>query len=259
MKADRSRWGTELALIAAVSLGQSAIYAIVRLVDISTRGPISDAQAKLNTSESIRPLFDLLYQLLGIGFAVVPVALALWFMARDKDTAPSAPSLRTRMGWPGNLRGWLVHILWGAGLFAVIGVGTLGVYFLGRTLGITAQIMPNNLNAYWWTVPVLILHAIKNGVLEEVLLLGYATDRLHKMRISPWVAIISLALFRGSYHLYQGIGPFVGNVLMGLLFGYLYFFGPRSIRGSVMPFVWAHTFIDVVGFTAPGILQAVDA
>lgn len=259
MKADRSRWGIELALIAAVSLGQSAIYAIVRLVDISTRGPISDSQAKLNTSESVRPLFDLVYQLLGIGFAVVPVVLALWFMARDRDTDPSIPSLRTRMGWPVNLRGWMVHVLWGAGLFVVIGAGTLGVYFLGRTLGVTAQIMPNNLGAYWWTVPVLILHAIKNGVLEEVLLLGYATDRLHKMRISPWVAIISLALFRGSYHLYQGIGPFVGNVLMGLLFGYLYFFGPRSIRGSVMPFVWAHTFIDVVGFIAPGILQAVDA
>lgn len=259
MKADRSRWGVELALIAAVSLGQSAIYAIVRLVDISTRGPISDSQAKLNTSESVRPLFDLVYQLLGIGFAVVPVVLALWFMARDRDTDPSIPSLRTRMGWPVNLRGWMVHVLWGAGLFVVIGAGTLGVYFLGRTLGVTAQIMPNNLGAYWWTVPVLILHAIKNGVLEEVLLLGYATDRLHKMRISPWVAIISLALFRGSYHLYQGIGPFVGNVIMGLLFGYLYFFGPRSIRGSVMPFVWAHTFIDVVGFIAPGILQAVDA
>ncbi len=259
MKADRSRWGIELALIAAVSLGQSAIYAIVRLVDISTRGPISDSQAKLNTSESVRPLFDLVYQLLGIGFAVVPVVLALWFMARDRDTDPSIPSLRTRMGWPVNLRGWMVHVLWGAGLFVVIGAGTLGVYFLGRTLGVTAQIMPNNLGAYWWTVPVLILHAIKNGVLEEVLLLGYATDRLHKMRISPWVAIISLALFRGSYHLYQGIGPFVGNVIMGLLFGYLYFFGPRSIRGSVMPFVWAHTFIDIVGFIAPGILQAVDA
>ena len=259
MKADRFRWGVELALIAAVSLGQSAIYAIVRLVDISTRGPISDSQAKLNTSESVRPLFDLVYQLLGIGFAVVPVVLALWFMARDRDTDPSIPSLRTRMGWPVNLRGWMVHVLWGAGLFVVIGAGTLGVYFLGRTLGVTAQIMPNNLGAYWWTVPVLILHAIKNGVLEEVLLLGYATDRLHKMRISPWVAIISLALFRGSYHLYQGIGPFVGNVIMGLLFGYLYFFGPRSIRGSVMPFVWAHTFIDVVGFIAPGILQAVDA
>ena len=76
MKADRSRWGTELALIAAVSLGQSAIYAIVRLVDITTRGSISDAQAKLNTSESVRPFFDLVYQLLGIGFAVVPVVFA---------------------------------------------------------------------------------------------------------------------------------------------------------------------------------------
>ena len=259
MKADRSRWGTELALIAAVSLGQSAIYAIVRLVDITTRGPISEAQAKLNTSESVRPFFDLVYQLLGIGFAVVPVVFALWLMNRDRDTAPSTPSLRARMGWPGSSRDWLAQTLWGVGQFVVIGVGTLGVYFLGRTLGITAEIKPSNLGAYWWTVPVLVLHAIKNGVLEEVLLLGYATDRLQKMHVGPWVAIISLALFRGSYHLYQGIGPFVGNVLMGVLFGYLFFFGPRSTRGTVMPYVWAHTLIDAVGFIAPGILQAVDA
>lgn len=255
---DRARWGTELALIAAVSLGQSAIYAIVRLADIATRGPISQAQAKLNTSESVRPAFDLIYQLLGIGFALVPVVFALWLMARDRDTEPATPSVRTRLGWPTSGRDWLSDAVWGTGLFVVIGVGTLGVYFAGRVLGVTAEILPSNLGAHWWTVPVLILHAIKNGVLEEVLLLGYATDRLQKMRVGAWAAIVALALFRGSYHLYQGIGPFIGNVLMGLMFGYLFFFGPRATRGRVMPFVFAHTWIDTVGFLAPGILHAVD-
>jgi len=37
---ERKRLWFELGLIAALSLGQSAVYAIVRLADISPRGPI---------------------------------------------------------------------------------------------------------------------------------------------------------------------------------------------------------------------------
>ena len=65
---ERKRLWFELGLIAALSLGQASVYAIVRLADIATRGPISHAQAKLNTSISPRPGFDLIYQLLDIGF-----------------------------------------------------------------------------------------------------------------------------------------------------------------------------------------------
>ena len=114
----------------------------------------------------------------------------------------------------------------------------------------TAQISTNNLNAAWWTVPVLLLQAVKNGVLEEVLLLGFFWDRLERLRWSPWAIIVGLAVFRGSYHLYQGFGPFVGNVLMGLIFGWLY-----MRRRRVMPFVGAHFLLDAVGFLVPGILR----
>src|SRR5699024_3453857 len=65
---ERKRLWFELGLVAALSLGQASVYAIVRLADIATRGPISEAQAKLNTSLSSRPGFDLVYQLLDIGF-----------------------------------------------------------------------------------------------------------------------------------------------------------------------------------------------
>ena len=42
----RPRWGWELTLVAALALGQSAVYALVRLIDISTRGPLTEAQAR---------------------------------------------------------------------------------------------------------------------------------------------------------------------------------------------------------------------
>ena len=34
--------------------------------------------------------------------------------------------------------------------------------------------------------------------------------------------IVTSALIRGSYHLYQGFGGFVGNVVMGVIFGWFY-------------------------------------
>jgi hypothetical protein len=100
---------------------------------------------------------------------------------------------------------------------------------------------------------------VKNGLLEEVLLMGYLRIRLAAAGWSPWTIIVSLAVLRGSYHLYQGVGPFVGNVAMGLLFGWCALRWERGRPGSaVMPFVWAHIIIDVVGFTAPGVLHLVD-
>lgn len=255
----RPRFGVELLVVAALSLGKSAAYAVVNLLDTVSRGPLAEAQAKLNAEASPRPWFDLTYQLMGIGFALVPVLLAIWLMNRDVlykqtgslDSAADTRPALTRMGLDFRAPGR--DAVWGLGLFFIIGIGTLGVYFAGRLAGVTAEVLPNNLGAYWWTIPVLILSAAKNGILEEVLLLGYGFDRLAKLRWAPWAIIIALALARGSYHLYQGIGPFIGNVVMGLIFGAAYL----RIR-RVMPFVAAHTAIDIVGFLAPEVLAMVD-
>ena len=279
-----ARWRAEVLLVAGVSLGQSAVYAVVRLADMLTRAPLKDSTAGLNHSQSTREVFDLVYQLLGIGFTLVPVALALYLMWLDgqgsvlerlglgrgvgrgagRGAGPDAgrgagphPGCDARGGGTasdGALRGGRREA-WGdawraVGLFVLIGAGTLAVYAAGRALGVTAQISTNNLNAAWWTVPVLLLQAVKNGVLEEVLLLGFFWDRLERLRWSPWAIIVGLAVFRGSYHLYQGFGPFVGNVLMGLIFGWLY-----MRRRRVMPFVGAHFLLDAVGFLVPGILR----
>ena len=243
---EKKRLWFELGLVAALSLGQSAVYAIVRLADITTRGPISDAQAKLNTSMSPRPGFDLVYQILDIGFTLVPVLLALYLLTRDPNTAP----LSTRLGVNGQYGKDLGR---GTLIFTIIGIGTLAVYAGGRALGVTAEIQPANLGDHWWTIPVLILAAAKNGIVEEVIIFGFGAERLQRLGYGMWPIIISLAVFRASYHLYQGIGPFIGNVAMGIIFGWYF-----MRRGRLMPLVWAHFIIDAVGFLAPGILSLVD-
>ncbi len=103
--------------------------------------------------------------------------------------------------------------------------------------------MPSALDAYWWTVPVLLLSAVKNAVLEEVVVVGYLVERLERFAWSVPVIIAVSAVLRGSYHLYQGFGPFAGNVVMGVVFAVFYL---RTRR--VMPLVVAHTMLDVVAF-----------
>jgi membrane protease YdiL (CAAX protease family) len=90
---------------------------------------------------------------------------------------------------------------------------------------------------------VLILNAAQNAILEEVLVIGYLLRRLDQLGWTPWRAIAFAAVLRGSYHLYQGFGGFLGNAAMGVIFGYLY-----RRWGRVTPLIIAHTLIDTVAF-----------
>ena len=69
----RRRLAAEVWLVLGLSLGQSAVYSVVNLIDKFTRGPIRDQTSVLIAPQSPRPYLDLTYQLLGIGFALVPV------------------------------------------------------------------------------------------------------------------------------------------------------------------------------------------
>jgi hypothetical protein len=70
--------------------------------------------------------------------------------------------------------------------------------------------------------------------------------------------IVASSLLRGSYHLYQGIGPFIGNVVMGVVFSWFYT-SPRFQPGGrrrVIPLVVAHTLLDVVAFVGYAFVPA---
>jgi membrane protease YdiL (CAAX protease family) len=232
----RRRLGAEIWIVLGLSLGQSAVYSVISLTAKLTAGPPLKAQrATLNASVSPRVYLDLTYQLAGIVFTLVPVALALWLLSEGGRSAAR------RIGLDG-ARPWRDLGL-GAGLAAVIGLPGLGLYVVGQAAGITATVVPAALNDVWWAVPVLILQAVKNAVLEEVVVVGYLMTRLQELRWPTWAVLGCSAVLRGSYHLYQGFGPFIGNAVMGLVFGEYF-----RRKGRVMPLVVAHTLLDIVSF-----------
>jgi membrane protease YdiL (CAAX protease family) len=61
--------------------------------------------------------------------------------------------------------------------------------------------------------------------------------------VRPWLAVAISATLRGSYHLYQGLGGFFGNAVMGVIFGTLFL---RWRRAN--PMIIAHTLIDTGAF-----------
>jgi membrane protease YdiL (CAAX protease family) len=99
------------------------------------------------------------------------------------------------------------------------------------------------LDASWWTIPLLLLAAVRAGLTEEVIFIGYLFDRLRRLGWGWWTIILSTAALRGAYHAYQGFGPMIGNFVMGVAFGWCY-----RRWGRVMPLVIAHTLIDVIAF-----------
>jgi membrane protease YdiL (CAAX protease family) len=235
--ASRRRLRAEVLIVLGLSLGQSAVYSVVQLLDKMTRAPLSEATSTLNRSQSTREYFDLTYQLLDILFALVPVVLVFYFLSLHASGGSPFARLGFNFARPGR------DALQGLGLAAAIGIPSLGLYALGRALGITTAIIPSGLDTYWWTVPVLVLSAVRHAIVEEVIVVGYLLDRFGKFGWSTTAAIAVSALLRGSYHLYQGFGPFAGNVAMGLVFAWLY-----TKTKRVMPLVIAHALLDIVAF-----------
>ncbi|GAA4145892.1 CPBP family intramembrane glutamic endopeptidase [Leifsonia shinshuensis] len=233
---ERPRLWWEVAIVLGLSLGQSAVYSIVTIIDRSTQStPLAKQTAQVNPSQSSREVFDFLYQFLGNAFPLFAVALVIFLLWQ-----PGRTGFR-RIGFdlsrPGrDLGGGLL-------LFLVIGVPGILFYALGRVLGLTVQVQASPLDTHWWTVPILIFAALRAGLQEEVIVVGYLFTRLRQLGWGKWTIIVAAALLRGSYHLYQGFGPFVGNAIMGVVFGWCY-----TRWGRVMPLVVAHVVIDIVSF-----------
>ncbi|MFC0582092.1 CPBP family intramembrane glutamic endopeptidase [Micrococcoides hystricis] len=239
----------ELVIVLALSLGKSGIYAIVNLAERYWRD-IAGQTVTLNKAQADTQVFDLIYQLLGIFFALVPVALVIYLFARE------GRSLLRESGVFGPRRAVLLDWLHGLAIFLIIGFGTLGVYHLSRALNLSPPVEYAAGTLYPHEVLVLILRAFENGILEELIVIAYLFLRAKDLGLIPalptkltalttptiWV-LIATSLIRASYHLYQGIGAGIGNFLMGLLFG-AYFLR----RGRVAPLIIAHIIIDLVGF-----------
>lgn len=233
----RPRVGIEIILLLALSLGQSAFYSVLRIIERLTRPEALNQQTStLNPSVTPdRPWLDLTYQLAGIGFGVVPALLAIFLLSRHPGDGPRLIGFDHRR--PG-FDAWF-----GAVIAACIGIPGLGLYLGARTLGINTQVQASALTEQWWTIPVLILSAAQNSIVEEVIMIGYLYTRFRQLHWPALAIVITSAVVRGSYHLYQGFGGFIGNLIMGVVFGLIYLKWKR-----VGPLVVAHLLLDVVAF-----------
>jgi membrane protease YdiL (CAAX protease family) len=188
-----------------------------------------------------RPLLDLFLQLTSISLALAPVLLVFYLLVRSGERPSKTLGLDASQ--PGK------DLAWGAALAAVIGGAGLGLYLIAYHAGVELNVVAENLPDVWWRFPVLVLSAAQNGILEEVIVVGYLLSRLEKLGVNPVAAIAISAVTRGSYHLYQGIGAFFGNAAMGVIFGLFYY---RYRR--VTPLIIAHTLIDAVTFIGYALL-----
>jgi membrane protease YdiL (CAAX protease family) len=226
----------EIISVFAVSLGANTLHALVSFVgSVSERQALSDQQAVLNFSQAPgRPWLDLSLQLVSIATAVAPVVLVFYLLARNGE-GPS--SIGVDLSEPGR------DMLRGTAIAAVIGGSGLGLYYLAFKAGISLDIVAANLPDVWWRFPVLLLSALQDGLLEEILVVGYLLSRLRLIGLSPASAVAIAAVFRGSYHLTQGFGAFIGNVIMGVIFSVLFLRWRRT-----NPMIIAHFLINAVAF-----------
>jgi len=232
----------EIIAVFAVSLGINALHAVVSFIgSVTERQALSEQHAVLNFTQAPgRPWLDLSLQLVSIASGLGPVVLVFYLLARNGERPAS---IGVDLSQPGR------DLLRGAGLAAVIGGAGLGFYYLAFKAGIALNIVAEGLPDVWWRIPVLLLSALQDGLLEEVLVIGYLLSRLRLLGVSPARAVAIAAVFRGTYHLTQGFGAFLGNAVMGVIFGVLFL---RWRRAN--PMIIAHTLINAVAFVGYALL-----
>ena len=226
----------EMWLVLWISIAAAALRSILSLVNSLTSGVSLSNQSTtlVGTYVPDRQWLDVLYQVAHISLALVPVLLVLHLLRRSGEG---------RQGIGLDLRDWKRDLLKGAALAAVLGGIGLGFYLLAYHLGMSVRIAAVATNREWWTPILLVASASYNAILEEVIVLAYFIHRTAQLGWKPWQQVGGSALMRGAYHLYQGFGGFIGNIAMGTVFALLY-----RKWGRVMPFLYAHLFIDAGAF-----------
>lgn len=226
----------ETVVVVLLAVGMSGLRAFWSLVrSLTAEQSLSSQSAVLNSSRAPgRPWIDLGYQLLSILALLLPAALAVLLVLRDGGRLADIGLVGRRIGR---------QVLTGLGIAAVIGGIGLAAYLISYAAGTSLTVVPTNLPDVWWRIPVLVLSACANAILEEVVLCGYLLRRLDQLGVSSRTAVLVSASIRGAYHLYQGLAGALGNFLMGLLFGA---YAERT--GRILPLIVAHAAIDIVAF-----------
>lgn len=223
----------EIAVVLAVTFGLSAYTALLKLTEGVLLG-LSGQTVALNPRRSPFDFIDLGLHLAGILQLLAWGALAIYLLWRS-GFGPSAIGLARPQ--------WRSDGLGGLGLAALIGLPGLAFYVIARVLGLSANVEPAELYDTWWRIPVLLGAAFANGWAEEIIVVAFLLTRLRQLDVSPARALVISSLLRGAYHLYQGYSAGLGNIVMGLVFGYVW-----QRTGRLWPLIIAHALIDAVAF-----------
>ena len=223
----------EIAVVLAVTFGLSAYTALLNLIEAILLG-LAGQRVALNPRRSPIDLIDLGLNLAGVFQLLAWGALGLYLLWRS-GFGPRQIGL-------GRLR-WRSDVLGGIGLAALIGLPGLALYVAARLLGLSVSVVPTELNDTWWRMPVLLAVALANGWAEEVIVVAFLITRLRQLGVNPTAALLVSSMLRGVYHLYQGYGAGLGNIVMGLVFGFVWM---RTRR--LWPLIVAHGLIDAVAF-----------
>jgi membrane protease YdiL (CAAX protease family) len=211
----------EVVLVLALSLLPSAVDAFFSLLE----APVSRS-----VTVALFPAFGLARQLTSILFALAPVGLVFHLLRREGEDLAAFGLATDRLR---------SDAAWGLVVATIVATVGLGVYLGAIALNVNRFVVPIPPTGHWWTVPVLLLGALQNGLLEEVIVVGYLIRRLQQLGWAPAAALAASAVLRGSYHLYQGWGGFVGNLALGVVFGWIFLRWRRT-----WPLVMAHFVID---------------
>lgn len=235
----------ELFLVLGVSLGSSAIYSVLSILRSATsEAGIAGTTVAINRSLASNQWVDLGYQIAQNLIPLVPVVLAIYLIWLDSKPWPEAFGLTP----PKIIRDTGSGIL----LATVIGIPGIALYLAARELGVAVNVEPSGLSEFWWTIPVLILAALKASILEEFIVVGFMFHQLRKIGLKDSSIVLVSAALRASYHLYQGLAGLIGNFVMGLVFGWLY-----KKNGRLGPLLIAHFVMDVAVFIAGPVLLSI--
>ena len=234
----------EILVVLSLSLLASAAYAIIDLLS----APVNPGVVAMTF-----PQVGFDKQLVDFAVGLAPVWLVFHLLRREGESGATI-GLARHPPWEALLSGTL--------LFVIVGAVGLGLYEAAIALDINRSVLPVPPMGHWWTVPVIFLGAAQAALLEEVVVLGYLVTRLRQVGWAPYAALAASCVLRGSYHLYQGWGGFIANVLLGVVFGIMFL-----RRGRLWPMVIAHFLLDVgagIGYmifhghlpgVAPGLVQ----
>ncbi|MDY6049407.1 MAG: CPBP family intramembrane glutamic endopeptidase [Corynebacterium sp.] len=203
----------EVAIVLAVTLGMSAVRAVLQLVGALTRGPLNTQETTLNAPQASQAWLDIALQLTSAA-TLIAWGLLVWYLLGELP----------RPRW--------ADVVPALALAAVIGIPGLALYAGALRMGWTTEVVIADgflLTQLMW--------AFANGFAEESIVVAYLQRRFGR------AALLPAALLRGAYHLYQGVSAFFGNLVMGLLYGLYY-----AKTGRIWPLIIAHCVIDAVAF-----------